>query len=357
MVQAAYRVGIDLGTTNCVVSYVAIDETRSVKLNHKDSSPKLLAIPQVMENGAVQEFSYLPSAIYLLASDELGKINPVLPWRSNNPDYIVGVGALALGQRRAGQLVQSAKSWLSHQQVDRRSAILPWGSDFSRKLSPLEAVSHLLDHMKHSWAHQFSQHPLEHQEIALTIPASFDEEARSLTLEAAKKAGLSQLYLLEEPQAACYYYIGDDDKLAALADKKMLLIIDIGGGTSDFSLVAIQPPKLDDNGSPISLKRIAVGDHLLLGGDNLDQALAYQLDPRKTSTLSASRLAALVQQTRQAKEALLGEKAPESLDITVLGGGSRLIGGSQKFNVSRETLIEQVSTGFFPIVDLNSVAQ
>ncbi|MGO2511428.1 Hsp70 family protein [Marinomonas polaris] len=347
--HSAYRVGIDLGTTNCVVSYIPISE------HSTSNTPALLPIPQVMADGSVQEFTYLPSAIYVLASDEIGKINPVLPWRHHDKERIVGVGALALGQRRAGQLVQSAKSWLSHRQVDRRAAILPWASEFPKKLSPLEASKILLLHIKQSWNHRFTDAPLESQSIALTLPASFDEEARALTLEAAKQAGLNDLYLLEEPQAACYHYISDDEKLAALVDKKMLLVVDIGGGTSDFSLVAIQSTSA--KAKSVSLKRIAVGEHLLLGGDNLDQALAFQLDPKQISALSATRLAALVQQTRQAKETLLGKDAPESLSITVLGGGSRLIGGSQKFDVSRETLLEQIRSGFFPLVNCDDKVQ
>ncbi|MBR7888584.1 hsp70 family protein [Marinomonas sp. A79] len=340
MAQPAFRVGIDLGTTNCVVSYVAIDDNAAV-----DKSPQLLPIPQVMADGSVQEFTHLPSAIYVLAADEKGKLEPVLPWRHHDKNRVVGMGALALGQRRAGQLIQSAKSWLSHRQVDRRSAILPWASEFTQKISPLDASKLLLEHIKQSWDYRFANAPLASQAIALTLPASFDEEARALTLEAANLAGLVNLYLLEEPQAACYHYISDDEKLAALADKKMLLVVDIGGGTSDFSLVAIQP-----GSSSVSLKRIAVGEHLLLGGDNLDQALAFQLDPKQISALSATRLAALVQQTRQAKETLLGDDAPDSLTITVLGGGSRLIGGSQKFSVDKAALHEQIRTGFFPLV-------
>ncbi|MEL0636332.1 Hsp70 family protein [Marinomonas sp. TI.3.20] len=343
MPESVFRVGIDLGTTNCVVSYLSND----------GGEPTLLPIPQVMSDGSVQEFTFLPSAIYLLAADE--KLDPVLPWRNGDKGRVVGVGALALGQRRAGQLVQSAKSWLSHRQVDRRSAILPWASEFAKKISPLEASQVLLMHIKQSWNYTFPDAPLEKQKVALTLPASFDEEARALTLEAAKNAGLDDLYLLEEPQAACYHYINDDVKLAALANKKMLLVVDIGGGTSDFSLVSVQPTTSANKS--VSLKRIAVGEHLLLGGDNLDQALAFQLDPKQISALSATRLAALVQQTRQAKETLLGEAAPDRVSITVLGGGSRLIGGSQKFSVSRNALLEQIQSGFFPLVDQNTKVQ
>lgn len=342
MAKKSYRVGIDLGTTNCVVSYLSAGSTE----------PLLLSMPQVMADNSVQEFPYLPSAIYLLAEDE----SPVqvLPWRRDDAKakgYIVGVGALALGQRRADQLVQSAKSWLSHRQVDRRDKILPWGSDISDKLSPLQASQILLEHIRASWNSQFPDAPLEAQQVALTLPASFDEEARALTLEAAKLAGLEKLYLLEEPQAACYHYINDEQKLATLENKKMLLVVDIGGGTSDFSLVAIETSNCAN--SSIALKRVAVGEHLLLGGDNLDQALAFQLDPKQISALSASRLAALVQQTRQAKESLLSVDAPDQVSITVLGGGRRLIGGSQKFSVQKAALLTQVETGFLPIVSLD----
>ncbi|CUB03410.1 hsp70 family protein [Marinomonas fungiae] len=343
MSNARYRIGIDLGTTNCVVSYLAAGE----------KEPKLLEIPQFMVDGSVRPSTRLPSAVYLLAKDEMGKIEPVLPWRGQATDVIVGHGALELGQRRSGQLVQSAKSWLSHRQVDRREAILPWGSEATRKISPLQASVFILAHIRGAWNHAFPSAPIEKQDVALTLPASFDEEARALTLEAAQQAGFGELYLLEEPQAACYHFIRNQQNLDVLAQGKMLLVVDIGGGTTDFSLV-----RIDTTGQgKTSLKRVAVGDHLLLGGDNLDQALAYQLDPRQISSLSASRLAALVQQTRKAKESLLGADAPDSVTLTVLGGGSRLIGGSQKFTVERAQLVEQVETGFLPLESFNAVVQ
>ncbi|MBM6550132.1 hsp70 family protein [Marinomonas ostreistagni] len=343
MSNARYRIGIDLGTTNCVVSYFAPG----------DVEPRLLDIPQFMADGSVRPSTRLPSAVYLLAKDEIGKIEPVLPWRGQATDLIVGHGALELGQRRSGQLVQSAKSWLSHRQVDRREAILPWGSEAARKVSPLDASAYILAHIRSAWNHAFADAPIERQDVALTLPASFDEEARALTLEAAQQAGFGDLYLLEEPQAACYHFIRNQDNLDVLAQGNMLLVVDIGGGTTDFSLVRIQQTAQGKT----ALKRVAVGDHLLLGGDNLDQALAYQLDPRQISALSASRLAALVQQTRKAKELLLGDDAPESTTLTVLGGGSRLIGGSQKFTVERAQLVEQVEVGFLPLEALSAEVQ
>ncbi|OUR86222.1 heat-shock protein Hsp70 [Marinomonas sp. 42_23_T18] len=341
MTKLKYFVGIDLGTTNSVVSYRA--ENESI-----DAS-RLLSIPQYMSDASVREFTHLPSAIYLIAKDEKNQLSPSLPWSNMTitASHLVGMGALELGRRRANQLVQSAKSWLSHRQVNRREKILPWGSDSDAKLSPLEATAFILSHLHSAWNHQFKEAPLADQYVALTLPASFDEEARAFTLEAAKSAGLENLYLIEEPQAACYHWISKQQQLAKLADKQMLLVVDIGGGTTDFSLVKIQ-----NSNDKISLHRVAVGNHLLLGGDNLDQALAYQLDPQKISALSSSRLAALVQQTRQAKETLLSNNAPEQLNLTVLGGGSRLIGGSQKFSVERDVLVKQIDTGFFPMVQL-----
>ncbi|TDO96798.1 hsp70 family protein [Marinomonas balearica] len=334
-----YRVGIDLGTTNCVVSYFDIQSS--------NGEPELLDIPQNLGDGTVQSFTYLPSAIYLLADDELAKIAPVLPWRSTATDLIIGKGALDLGQRRVGQLVQSAKSWLSHQGVNRREAILPWGSEAKRKVSPLKATEILLSYIKDAWNHRFPDAKLEDQQVTLTLPASFDEEARSLTLDAARRAGIRDLYLLEEPQAACYHFIRDNESLSSLKECKMLLVVDIGGGTSDFSLVHIKSTDRER----LALKRIAVGSHLLLGGDNLDQALAYQLDPRQISSLSATRLAALTQQTRKAKEVLLSKDGPESVTLTVLGAGSKLIGGSQKFVVEKQSLLAQIEEGFLPIID------
>jgi len=302
-----------------------------------------------MSDDSVREYHHLPSAIYVIASDEKAQLRPSLAWSDMNlpASHIVGMGALEFGRRRANQLVQSAKSWLSHRQINRREKILPWGSDSDAKLSPLDATAYILSHLHSAWNHQFKEAPLADQYVALTLPASFDEEARAFTLEAAKNAGLENLYLIEEPQAACYHWISKQEQLSKLADKKMLLVVDIGGGTTDFSLVKIQ-----NRDEKISLHRVAVGNHLLLGGDNLDQALAYQLDPQKISALSSSRLAALVQQTRQAKETLLSNNAPQQLNLTVLGGGSRLIGGSQKFSVERDVLVKQIDTGFFPKVKL-----
>ncbi|EAQ64126.1 heat shock protein 70 [Marinomonas sp. MED121] len=340
MSKPKYFVGIDLGTTNSVVSYREVNEAASIS--------HLLSIPQCMSDASVREFTHLPSAIYLIAKDERSHFKPLLPWSdtSDSDANLIGMGALELGKKRANQLVQSTKSWLSHRQVNRREKILPWGSDSDIKLSPLEASALILQHLKNAWDHRFKEAPLNEQHLALTLPASFDEEARAFTLEAAKSIGLDQLYLIEEPQAACYHWISHPSNLDQLAQKKMLLVVDIGGGTTDFSLVKVQ-----NFNHKVSLHRVAVGNHLLLGGDNLDQALAYQLDPQKISALSASRLAALVQQTRQAKESFLSDDAPQSLSLTVLGGGSRLIGGSQKFEVNRDTLIEQVDQGFFPLVD------
>ncbi|MFT2112301.1 Hsp70 family protein [Marinomonas sp. 2405UD68-3] len=354
--SARYFVGIDLGTTNCVVSYIDNDL--------KSTQSYILDIPQCMQDGSVQTFTHLPSSIYVLAKDEAAKLQATLPWKTQYADKIVGNGALQYGQKRSGQLVQSTKSWLSFNRVNRREPILPWGSDFERKLSPFDATVIILDHITQAWNHAFPDYLLTEQKVALTLPASFDEEARSLTLEAAEKNGLHDLFLLEEPQAACYNWIAKEENVKELASRKMLLVIDIGGGTTDFSLVSINDVTSLGTDSAISnpsaasnklhLKRIAVGEHLLLGGDNIDQALAFQLDTKKIAELSSTRLAALVQQTRIAKETLLGEDAPDSMNITILGAGRKLIGGSQKFLVDRAPLVEQIEQGFFPIIDIET---
>ncbi len=348
---ARYFVGIDLGTTNCVVSYI------DNNLNSTQSC--ILDIPQCMQDGSVQVFKHLPSSIYVLAKDEASKLSATLPWKTSHADKIVGNGALQYGQKRSAQLIQSAKSWLSFNRVNRREPILPWGSDFERKLSPFDATVIILDHITQAWNYAFPDFPLAEQKVALTLPASFDEEARSLTLDAAEKNGLTDLFLLEEPQAACYNWIAKEDNVQALAKCKMLLVVDIGGGTTDFSLVSINDvgaASKDHQASQekLHLKRIAVGEHLLLGGDNIDQALAFQLDTKKIAELSSTRLAALVQQTRVAKETLLSEQAPDSINITILGAGSRLIGGSQKFLVERAPLVEQIEQGFFPIISIDT---
>ncbi|TPE55589.1 heat-shock protein Hsp70 [Maribrevibacterium harenarium] len=338
--MSQFQIGIDLGTTNCVLAYRPME----------GGAAQVLQIPQRMADGSVRSFPSLPSAIYLIGKDEQGALGQGLPWsKLEQQGYIVGKGALELGQRRSGQLVQSAKSWLSHRLVDRREAVLPWGSDIPNKVSPFNATQILLTYLADVWRHSFPDAPMHEQMVALTLPASFDEDARALTLAAANAAGLTNLFLLEEPQAASYHYLANIDNHDQLAQAKMMLVVDIGGGTTDFSLVRIR----STNDGKIALARVAVGDHLLLGGDNLDQALAYQLDPQQIAGLSATRLASVVQQTRQAKELLLSDGGPAQAILTVLGAGSRLIGGSQKFVVERDKLVEQLQSGFLPLCDFS----
>jgi hypothetical protein len=247
--------------------------------------------------------------------------------------------------------VASAKSWLSHPGVDRTAPILPWGApDDVPKVSPLAASASYLAHLRAAWNMQHPGRPLEDQQIVLTIPASFDEGARALTLEAARLAGLPQVRLLEEPQAALYDWLQRHRATLAadLADAKLVLVADVGGGTTDFTLVKVE---LKD-GEP-ALTRIGVGNHLILGGDNMDLALAHLAETRlggqDGQRLSASRLAQLTERCRAAKEQLLAPDAPDQVNVTLLGGGSRLIGASRSAALTKDDVGRIVLDGFFPL--------
>ena len=269
---------------------------------------------------------------------------------------IIGEAARVLGAKTQGRLVTSAKSWLSHPSVDHTAEILPWGSDAEiNKVSPLEASASYLLHIKTVWGHQFPDAPLEQQTLVITVPASFDEAARSLTLEAAKLAGLENIRLLEEPQAVCYDWLRrhSDNLQQALKNIHLLLICDIGGGTTDLTLI-----KIEHDSSPPKLTRIGVGDHLMLGGDNIDLALVHLAESRITqgnSKLSAADLSQLLEQCRIAKEQLLAKDAPEQVNVTLLGGGSKLIGGSRSTQFTQSEVRELAMDGFFPLSQLNEL--
>jgi DNA-K related protein/Hsp70 protein len=261
-----------------------------------------------------------------------------------------------LGAKTKGRLVTSAKSWLSHPSVDHTAQILPWGgADGIEKVSPVDASASYLRHIRTVWGHHSPDAPLEFQDIVITVPASFDEAARSLTLEAAKRAGLSHVRLLEEPQAVCYDWLqrhaGNVDK--ALANVCLLLVCDIGGGTTDLTLIKVEHTQAEPK-----LTRIAVGDHLLLGGDNIDLALAHLVENRlhtDQSRLSASDFSQLIEQCRAVKERLLAEVAPEQMNITLLGGGSKLIGGSRSTYLTQEEVRRIALDGFFPLTKLDDL--
>ena len=341
-----YLVGIDLGTTHTVVAYA----------DTKSTNPKLqlFEIEQLVAPGEVATRPLLPSVRYHPAEDELATADLQLPWINadiGDPVSNVVIGELArtLGAKSHGRTVNSAKSWLSHSSVDRTAAILPWGAaDEIQKTSPVIASASFLAHVRGAWDTQFPKHPIRQQDIIITIPASFDEAARSLTLEAAKRAGLSNARLLEEPQAVCYDWLWQNKKnlKQALKDTKLILVCDIGGGTSDFTLIQVT----GEDGEP-KLNRIGVGDHLMLGGDNIDLTLAHLAEKQlsgENRQLSTSDLYQLVEQCRSLKERLLAHNAPDNGKVTLLGAGSRLIGGARSVNLSRKQIEEIVLEGFFP---------
>ncbi|WP_314438249.1 Hsp70 family protein [Massilia timonae] len=345
-----YLVGIDLGTTNTVLAF-ARDGKGAIEL---------FSVDQLVAPGEVAGAPLLPSMRYHPGADELAPGELQLPW--NIPDVAgverVALGRLAraLGAATPGRLVASAKSWLSHPGVDRMAPILPWGADGDvAKVSPVAASASYLAHLRAAWNTRFPKQLLERQQIVLTVPASFDEGARALTLEAAKQAGLPDVRLLEEPQAALYdwLYRHRADLAQDLGDARLVLVADVGGGTTDFSLVKVETR----DGEP-SLTRIGVGNHLILGGDNMDLALAHLVEARMAeqagedatrARLSSARLAQLTERCRAAKEQLLADDAPDHVTVTLLGAGSRLIGASRKADLRRADIERIVLDGFFPL--------
>ena len=345
-----YLVGIDLGTTNTVLAF-ARDGKGAIEL---------FPIDQLVAPGEVAGAPLLPSMRYHPGADELAPGELQLPWHQTDVAGVerVALGRLAraLGAATPGRLVASAKSWLSHMGVDRMAPILPWGADSEvAKVSPVAASASYLAHLRAAWNTRFPKQPLERQQIVLTVPASFDEGARALTLEAAKQAGLPDVRLLEEPQAALYdwLYRHRASLQQDLADTRLVLVADVGGGTTDFSLVKVET----QDGEPL-LTRIGVGNHLILGGDNMDLALAHLVEARMAeqtgedatrTRLSSARLAQLTERCRAAKEQLLAEDAPDHATVTLLGAGSRLIGASRKADLRREDIERIVLDGFFPL--------
>lgn len=351
--QPAFIVGIDLGTSHTVVA--------SVPLNGSAKDIALLPIPQRSAAGEVVAQPLLPSVRYQAASGELGDAWQQ-PWppqgATEQEPAVIGRWARDLGAAVPGRLVASAKSWLSHAGVDRTAPILPWGAgEAVAKVSPLAASSAYLAHVKAAWDQAHPQAPLQTQIVVLTVPASFDEGARALTLEAAQLAGLPQLQLLEEPKAAFHdWLLLQGEQLAAqLADSRLVLVVDVGGGTTDLTLIRVEAAP--DGGLP-TLTRTAVGEHLMLGGDNMDLALAHQLEAQFAGAgqkLPAARFAQLVQRCRMAKEQLLAADAPASLSVTLLGGGSQLLAKTQSATLTREQVQQWVVEGFMPAAQIGDI--
>ncbi|OLQ94225.1 molecular chaperone DnaK [Vibrio ponticus] len=353
MASPRFLVGIDLGTTNTVVAYCEITD------DLQQSEVSLFAIDQLIGAGEVVRKPLLPSFRYHPAVGQISPSDLTLPWQ-NQPvagdieHVIIGEWARELGAKVEGRQVSSAKSWLSHQAVDRSSDILPWaGASDVEKVSPVVASASYLNHIRQAWNYRNPSNKLEDQDVVVTVPASFDETARKLTLEAAALAGLNKIVLLEEPQAVCYDWYARHQQTAAdeLKQLPLILVCDVGGGTTDLSL--IEASFAADNGDELALNRIGVGEHLMLGGDNLDLALAHLAESRfnQNKKLNAASLTKLIQQTRKAKENLLSANAPEQVKITMLGSGSKLLGGTKSIDLNKAEVHQIALDGFFPISD------
>jgi molecular chaperone DnaK (HSP70) len=346
-----YIVGIDLGTTNSAVSYV------DTSIEEGERNVRVFPIPQLIAAGEVAERDALPSFVYLPESHEVDGELLNLTWSKRAPDLAVGEMARAMSSKTPHKVVSSAKSWLCYEGLDRRSDILPWDrGDVPRQISPVQAARLLLAHIREAWnariAEGKSAEKLEKQEVYLTVPASFDAVARELTVEAAEAAGLS-VTLLEEPQAAFYSWLQAQGEgwRDQVEPGQTILVCDIGGGTTDFSLIAVV-----DREGDMTLDRVAVGEHILLGGDNMDLALAYgvaeRLRKEKKTKLDAYQIAALTHACRGVKEKLTGDESAKPQTLTILGRGSSVIGGTIKTKLAPEEIAGVLVDGFFPTCKL-----
>jgi molecular chaperone DnaK (HSP70) len=343
---ASYIIGIDLGTTNCTMAY-----TSPPLEGKKDPLLEQVAIAQIMAAQMPGDSFSLPSFIYYPLQEELKAKVAELPWNRESP-FATGTYARDRGAELPNRLIASAKSWLCHSGVNRREKLLPLEAEEEHhRMSPLEACAEILRHLSEAWNMVLPAVPFKDQMILVTVPASFDPSARQLVQEAAEQAGYPEIILLEEPQAAFYAWLHAhaDEWRHQLKVGDSVLVIDIGGGTTDFSLIAVE----EEEGN-LQLKRQAVGAHLLLGGDNIDLGLAYLVKQKLEDQghhLDHWQLQALVHQCRQAKEKLLGETPPKSVDITVLGRGSRLIGHTLKTELTHKEIQRFVIEGFIPLVE------
>lgn len=353
-VDKRFVVGIDLGTTNCAVAYADLQGEKDARTNIR-----LFKIPQLTSPGEVSRLPVLPSFLYLPGAYDLSSEALELPWslspEAMDPPRFVGAFARDHGAKIPSRLVSSAKSWLCHPHADRKARILPWGAggDIYR-ISPIHATAAYLEHIKSAWnnfrAAEEEDQYLENQLIILTVPASFDEVARELTVEAAAMAGLKSVTLLEEPLAAFYsWLIRHENRWSQFVSPgELILVCDVGGGTTDFTLISLR----DVAGSP-RFERIAVGDHLILGGDNMDLALARRIETqlgKSKAILTGDRWKTLCHQCRQAKEMLLNGAAT-SRKITIMGEGSRLISDTLSANLDFESVEKTLVDGFFPLLD------
>ncbi len=383
MKNTRYIVGIDLGTTNSVVAYLDTqtstkdDDAINAASPDKDgrqkagnrqidkaSEIKIFQIPQLTNAGVVDKRDVLPSFLYIKDANEAASESLALPWNNLESDALanslaVGEYARDRGAEVPHKLVSSSKSWLCNQSVDREAPILPWETSANvQKISPVQASAAILSHIKEAWNYEIAQEDqsllLEHQSIYLTVPASFDAVARELTVKAAKLIGFEDIVLIEEPQAAFYSWIDKSgDKWRRNVKKgDIVLVCDIGGGTSDFSLIRVK----EGEKGLLELQRVAVGDHLLVGGDNIDFALSYFMAAKlkeSNKKIDSWQMRGLVHSCRKAKETLFGNSGTEDYQVTILGRGSGLIKGTIKQNISLSDVERIVVDGFFPVCDLS----
>ncbi len=343
--EPKYVIGIDLGTTNSEIAFAEIVANPDP---FAPANVQVLAIPQLAEPGEVREETVLPSFLYLPGAADFPPGSTALPW-NDNPPSVVGRLAQKRGADNAGRLVSSAKSWLSHSGVDRTSPLLPFRApEGVDKISPVEASRRYLEHIRDAWNHTHSAAPFKNQQIVVTVPASFDAVARELTLDAARQAGYPDITLLEEPQAAFYSWIERHPnwrELVTVGD--LILVVDIGGGTTDFTLIAVT----EESGS-LSLVRAAVGEHILLGGDNIDLALAGAVSQRlaeKGTRIDSRQLQALWNNCRAAKEKLLDPASKvNEVPVTIAGRGTGLVGGTIKASLLRSDIESVLTAGFLP---------
>jgi hypothetical protein len=344
---ANYIIGIDLGTTNCTMTASKVD-AELIDVIQLDQVPIL----QATEAHTIDQPLSLPSFIYFPLEEEVKGNIGQLPWSSNG-HFMVGTYARDRGAELPTRLIASAKSWLCHAGVDRRENLLPIESDeIDHRMSPLTACAEILKHLRASWDQNHPDAPFNEQEVLVTVPASFDPSARQLVQEAAEMASYPEVILLEEPQAAFYAWLQQHSKewRTNLKVGDTVLVIDIGGGTTDFSLIGVE-----EKAGDLELRRLAVGAHLLLGGDNIDLALAYFVKGKfeeQGHEIDHWQFQTLIHQCRQAKEQLMGENPPDHIAVTVLGRGSRLIGNTLTVELSLKDVEHLILDGFFPLVEM-----
>jgi len=345
---AKYIVGIDLGTTNSALARC------NASAAEEESRIEVRSIPQLVNPNEVAERTLLPSSLYIPGDFDFPKGSLALPWEAE-PQFVIGELARKRGAESPNRLVASAKSWLSYAGVDRTAPILPWQApEEVPKLSPVEASSQFLQYLRTVWdsgeAGELGELALAQQDVLLTVPASFDEEARELTRRAAEHAGYPHVTLLEEPLAAFYAWLENqgDAWRRRIKVGDLVLVCDVGGGTTDLSLIVVS----EENGD-LTLKRVAVGDHILLGGDNMDLALARVLQQRLEALgnrIDTWQLHGLWHQCRIEKEKLFESPKTQKRPITLLGKGTKLIGGTIKTELVRQDLDQVLVEGFFPKV-------